>query len=96
MQWRSFAPATTTEEESPMHLRAAGAALALLAIAAPAAHAAVPPISFAPTAYYPTGQQLDSPSADDTGTAVGDFNGDGKPDHGQRRRQLRRPRLRSG
>jgi hypothetical protein len=42
--------------------------------------AAVPPISFAPTAYYPAGQQFDSPSADDTGTAFGDFNGDGKPD----------------
>jgi hypothetical protein len=46
----------------------------------PAASAATPPITFAATAYYPTGQYVDSPSVDENGTAVGDFNGDGRPD----------------
>ncbi len=44
------------------------------------ANAAPPPIKLAPAAYYATGQSFDSPSADDTGTAVADLNGDGKPD----------------
>ena len=60
---------------------AACAAAASLALAIPAsAGATVPPISFAPAVYYPTGQAFDAPSVDDNGTAVGDLFGTGRQD----------------
>jgi hypothetical protein len=60
---------------------AACAAAASLAFAIPAtAGAAVPPVSFAPPVYFPTGQASDAPSVDDNGTAVGDFLGNGRQD----------------
>jgi hypothetical protein len=61
-------------------LLAASATVAALAAAAPAATASVPSISLAPAVYYATGQQFDSPSADDNGTATGDFLGNGRQD----------------
>ncbi len=44
------------------------------------ARAAVTPITFSGPVYYPTGQMFDSPSADDDGTAAGDFLGNGRRD----------------
>jgi adhesin/invasin len=55
-------------------------ATALTILVVPAASGAVPAIAFAPAVYYPTGQAFGTPSADENGTATGDFNGDGKTD----------------
>jgi hypothetical protein len=74
-----FRPSPTTLARSRTALAAAVVAAAGLGVAAPAG-AAVPPISFAQPVYYPTGQMFDSPSADDDGTATGDFLGNGRQD----------------